>query len=238
MRGKVLQHDFGLVSYGITPAYAGKRAAPAGRGCRPWDHPRVCGEKMILTLSTQKDEGSPPRMRGKADPPSAHLRQAGITPAYAGKSAMGTHRLRSAGDHPRVCGEKTARSTHWPQPTGSPPRMRGKVGFQNLKASPVGITPAYAGKSIASIHSLLPNLGSPPRMRGKGNRTEVLFHKIRITPAYAGKSVGKNRGSSRPKDHPRVCGEKLMHRGPVLVPLGSPPRMRGKGKERMSYGKS
>ena len=51
--------------------------------------------------------------------------------------------------------------------------------------------------------------GSPPRMRGK-----VL--------QYAKEEHGI-------EDHPRVCGEKLLH-APVHVQReGSPPRMRGKG---------
>ena len=31
------------------------------------------------------------------------------------------------------------------------------------------------------------------------------------------------------KDHPRVCGEKAPRRRNIQLPMGSPPRMRGKG---------
>ena len=70
------------------------------------------------------------------------------------------------------------------------------------------ITPAYAGKSIASfwytfpvqdhprlcgekysnIETSVSNMGSPPPMRGKGTFIEYGNVKFRITPAYAGKS--------------------------------------------------
>ena len=50
--------------------------------------------------------GSPPRMRGKACIADDEARAAGITPAYAGKSASTNADRFSVQDHPRVCGEK------------------------------------------------------------------------------------------------------------------------------------
>ena len=52
----------------------------------------------------------------------------------------------------------------------------------------------------------------------------------RITPAYAGKSLTIAGNSENDKDHPRVCGEKKSEYSMVIGILGSPPRMRGKGK--------
>ena len=46
-------------------------------------------------------------MRGKALRSMAEKLKLGITPAYAGKSGQRTVTLQPAGDHPRVCGEKT-----------------------------------------------------------------------------------------------------------------------------------
>ncbi len=67
-------------------------------------------------------------------------------------------------------------------------------------------------------------------MRGKGVRylCEMLFRGI--TPAYAGKRRRDLRRAAETRDHPRVCGEKvsvLLCSQPLL---GSPPRMRGKGR--------
>ena len=71
-----------------------------------------------------------------------------ITPAYAGKRIKSMNRNSEQQDHPRVCGEKrTKQPTSW-QTMGSPPRMRGKEEFACHDLSPVGITPAYAGKSF------------------------------------------------------------------------------------------
>ena len=49
---------------------------------------------------------SPPRMRGKARANSAIGNDAGITPAYAGKSIIPGKYNWIIRDHPRVCGEK------------------------------------------------------------------------------------------------------------------------------------
>ena len=71
--------------------------------------------------------GSPPPMRGKDIYASDVVQQAGITPAYAGKSAPDTQWTHHIQDHPRLCGEKS-RSPLWlATKIGSPPPMRGKV---------------------------------------------------------------------------------------------------------------
>ena len=66
-------------------------------------------------------------MRGKGKDNPQIMELAGITPAYAGKSA-----LRAAGhsahrDHPRLCGEKRSNVRSFERFQGSPPPMRGKV---------------------------------------------------------------------------------------------------------------
>ena len=88
MRGKVCFLGCISVLTGITPAYAGKSYLIGTGLSDTKDHPRVCGEKTVLDLSRLVEQGSPPRMRGKADPPSARFRVHGITPAYAGKRVL------------------------------------------------------------------------------------------------------------------------------------------------------
>ena len=91
MRGKEDKKEPLCGSFGITPAYAGKRNFWRLRCGSMWDHPRVCGEKKIRRSRFAAPLGSPPRMRGKADELPPHVGGYGITPAYAGKS------LREAG---------------------------------------------------------------------------------------------------------------------------------------------
>ena len=126
--------------------------------------------------------------------------------------------------------------------------MRGKVLRVLLAFVRDRITPAYAGKSVASAYTLrsswdhprlcgektikicltLWKTGSPPPMRGKAFLVCQCDYSTGITPAYAGKSLIPVFFGGRFEDHPRLCGEK--HSTLVIRSrrLGSPPPMRGK----------
>ena len=106
MRGKVYSPK-PLSRYdGITPAYAGKRSRSVGTKSISKDHPRLCGEKIVSNGRSIDALGSPPPMRGKGIPKYHTALQAGITPAYAGKSSTRCAVRYSPRDHPRLCGEK------------------------------------------------------------------------------------------------------------------------------------
>ena len=182
MRKEILR-----IIHGITPAYAGKREGPKNAQSKVGDHPRVCGEKCIPLTRGHGRQGSPPRMRGKVQLGEIDLQDIWITPAYAGKSGPCPDRVPPAGDHPRVCGEKSQSTSASPRALGSPPRMRGKGVKQSNSRIRMGITPAYAGKRVRpcltcfahrdhprvcgekgpAMPYLLCSSGSPPRMRGK-----------------------------------------------------------------------
>ena len=131
----------------ITPAYAGKSCCSMVAYFSFWDHPRLCGEKRYFFIAEKFDEGSPPRMRGKAPLFGNSLHTSRITPAYAGKSHSPSFPAVSSADHPRVCGEKRSQQPDVGRYLGSPPRIRGKELFIALYIVSYGITPAYAGKS-------------------------------------------------------------------------------------------
>ena len=248
MRGKDNAGGNRQWSQGITPAYAGK-SRECAQGLTPaQDHPRVCGEKGVPHRGGTRCRGSPPRMRGKGLQGHQARCRHGITPAYAGKRFTRTSSTLPPWDHPRVCGEKSPKPDYVAIARGSPPRMRGKGGASRPSWPPAGITPAYAGKSgaLAIAHRSRrdhprvcgeksrcrpasgPWPGSPPRMRGKAGYWVKDAQGRGITPAYAGKSRKETIKRRGWKDHPRVCGEKLIWRiAGALVP-GSPPRMRGK----------
>ena len=107
MRGKEsTAHDYKKIGR-ITPAYAGKRPHRTVQKGSLWDHPRLCGEKDTPSWRNTSILGSPPPMRGKDNYVTYDGVQAGITPAYAGKSYGPAH--------------------SWAGGAGSPPPMRGKV---------------------------------------------------------------------------------------------------------------
>ena len=86
------------------------------------------------------------------------------------------------------------------------------------------------GEKVAMVTTAVSTPGSPPHVRGKELRVETCFADNGITPACAGKSNLFVFRRIEPKDHPRVCGEKAAILRAVCVPIGSPPRMRGKGR--------
>ena len=171
----------------ITPAYAGKRSCARCGILIFRDHPRLCGEKIVLHWEKSITIGSPPPMRGKARKFHFTTSSSGITPAYAGKRSKFPSDYNDARDHPRLCGEKHNARTNRTGHVGSPPPMRGKDRTPKRIDLRHRITPAYAGKSshtrrCPSIDWDHPRLcgekhlaytpmqrhrGSPPPMRGK-----------------------------------------------------------------------
>ena len=175
--------------------------------------------------------GSPPRGRGKVlilvNGGAFH----GITPAWAGKSFSSTQTEIPPQDHPRVGGEKVGKCVQRGRHRGSPPRGRGKVHRCQIGPWLLGITPAWAGKSLsrsATVRSdkdhprvggeklsvcggICAGLGSPPRGRGKVPPCQFGYIWLGITPAWAGKSCFICFFQLFPWDHPRVGGEKYYN---------------------------
>ena len=110
MRGKAQFLNIHLQNYGITPAYAGKRAPFPQTAASAWDHPRLCGEKIAAFNRNRVFQGSPPPMRGKVKSIVTILLTIGITPAYAGKRQGSYFKVAVIEDHPRLCGEKHCHS--------------------------------------------------------------------------------------------------------------------------------
>ena len=79
-----------------------------------------------------------------------------------------------------------------------------------------------------SVSAVVPSIwGSPPRVRGEVHHSKTSTRKDRITPACAGRSFLSLVFQLLMKDHPRVCGEKLVRRHLIVECVGSPPRVRG-----------
>ena len=148
MRGKGLQLSVGLLTLGITPAHARKSLTSTGYVRRDLDHPRTCGEKCNICLSSVFPLGSPPHMRGKVLVLQKILSQLQITPAHAGKRIFTYHDDIENMDHSRTCGEKCQKGRHTHHQKGSPPHMWGKVCVTVSIAVEFRITPAHAGKSF------------------------------------------------------------------------------------------
>ena len=155
-----------MVTFGITPAYAGKSTLTASIWLLASDHPRLCGEKRTAKRFAGSGGGSPPPMRGKAAIVLADRRKKRITPAYAGKRQQWSRRCKNGEDHPRLCGEKFASSVLLLVVIGSPPPMRGKVCLVHVYKCALRITPAYAGKRLKLFCKVVGH-GDHPRLCGE-----------------------------------------------------------------------
>ena len=235
----------------ITPAGAGKTNCNQICDRKLRDHPRRCGENAYLPNRKIEPDGSPPQVRGKPPPCARCLRPKRITPAGAGKTLRRTHLFNVQWDHPRRCGENRDELYVGCPQGGSPPQVRGKLFLCWRTSRTCGITPAGAGKTphpIRSLRSLQDHprrcgenpmrataaandAGSPPQVRGKLLNKRHCGCKIRITPAGAGKTSQINRTVMLSWDHPRRCGENIVHVAHVHAGGGSPPQVRGKHKE-------
>ena len=83
------------------------------------------------------------------------------------------------------------------------------------------------GEKVAMVTTAVSTPGSPPHVRGKELRVETCFADNGITPACAGKSNLFVFRRIEPKDHPRMCGEKLPLPAAFCVPARDHPRMCG-----------
>ena len=90
---------------GITPACAGNTFAHFLFGSRCWDHPRLRGEYLPVSVYPSKVLGSPPLARGILLICLAVQIKKGITPACAGNTRVRESVVFYRRDHPRLRGE-------------------------------------------------------------------------------------------------------------------------------------
>ena len=137
--------------WGITPAWAGKSLNILVATLSQWDYPRVGGEEPSSPCTSCNAAGLPPRGRGRGLVERDEDGNPRITPAWAGKRALAIDRRGHLRDYPRVGGEEMAASRNTRKWQGLPPRGRGRVHAAIRGFAHMGITPAWAGKSLARL---------------------------------------------------------------------------------------
>ena len=230
----------------ITPACAGITVKPFCTCTGVRDHPRVCGNYLISTISNVDLPGSPPRVRELPLHFSTNSARSGITPACAGITSVLHGGDGAAEDHPRVCGNYRSSSSSLIGSAGSPPRVRELREVHALDRCFPRITPACAGITnlrafakkydedhprvcgnyFSSSTTRWPRAGSPPRVRELLSNSIHLRKCRGITPACAGITSYTQQGYSKTRDHPRVCGNYCRKPTRCLSRAGSPPRVR------------
>ena len=237
-----------MVAKRLIPAWAGKTIHASTRPRALAAHPRVGGENSRPLLYRFSDNGSSPRGRGKLNKDNQTTLESRLIPAWAGKTLARLVKCVPVKAHPRVGGENLTPAGRLVIDGGSSPRGRGKPALSMSFRIPIGLIPAWAGKTRAhnNTHTedkahprvggenLLPgyealkSYGSSPRGRGKLNKDKQIIIKSRLIPAWAGKTPSPGIPCCGSWAHPRVGGENRSCPVGGVGPCGSSPRGRGK----------
>ncbi|VEJ33695.1 Domain of uncharacterised function (DUF2825) [Peptoniphilus harei] len=211
----------------ITPACAGTTTRLNSRLGIKQDHPRLCGDYLVLNFFL-----------------SSSIR---ITPACAGTTDYIIRDLIPCRDHPRLCGDYKEETLAHSVAEGSPPPVRGLPINLKFKCVNFRITPACAGTTLkveiaklqtedhprlcgdyANCTPLIPDeLGSPPPVRGLLVAHVISKCFIGITPACAGTTSCRKKILQTYPDHPRLCGDYFQILLLIRSTQGSPPPVRG-----------
>ena len=155
----------------------------------PEDHPRRCGENLLMWLARGRQQGSPPQVRGKRHRSRWCRLKTRITPAGAGKTRQDGDRRTCSVDHPRRCGENLLNITDCTCFKGSPPQVRGKPLMRGCKKRLTRITPAGAGKTCTE-HTLPLKPRDHPRRCGENHsRRQLKAVKTGSPPQVRGKRI-------------------------------------------------
>ena len=231
----------------IIPARAGNAAACSRSQAPSPDHPRACGERLVVLCLCHASPGSSPRVRGTHDLPVRLGRPQRIIPARAGNAWPREAVAAPGPDHPRACGERMDAVSHFSGSIGSSPRVRGTPCPLRCPRLRSRIIPARAGNAgwlpcpphVESDHPracgerdgqlamALKAPGSSPRVRGTHRNDGVAPLPERIIPARAGNARRFDPYQGNGADHPRACGERAAHAWLVQNEHGSSPRVRG-----------
>ena len=104
-RGRLKQHQPGMVPGRFTPAYAGKIMGHTRHPALLGVHPRIRGEDPSCSPFYTRHSGSPPHTRGRLKSGIHDVIPGRFTPAYAGKIQSLRCQTISCQVHPRIRGE-------------------------------------------------------------------------------------------------------------------------------------
>ena len=175
---------------GITSACAEQTIGPSAVQSRYWDHLRVCGADLLVSLLKTPCWGSPPRVRSRLDADVEPCFHGGITSACAEQTGGLRYIDDLHWDHLRVCGADVTGVESDGAWDGSPPRVRSRRPCSSRTLRRTGITSACAEQtsstivcmSIAGDHlrvcgadatlstTNFRKVGSPPRVRSRHTR--------------------------------------------------------------------
>ena len=176
-RGILRRYSFFFSFSGITPACAGNTKKNTTLNQQNWDHPRLRGEYVGVTVDDYYIMGSPPLARGILMVAFGASAVFGITPACAGNTRARIKPMNLNRDHPRLRGEYYICVIQIQIYQGSPPLARGILHLCYSNTNLSGITPACAGNTFLERLSILLRWDHP---RLRGEYLPVQFHLLVI----------------------------------------------------------
>ena len=233
---------------GLIPAHAGKTHEVAEADKARWAHPRSRGENVDDLGFGFGCRGSSPLTRGKHVHRARAVLAHGLIPAHAGKTVGRSGQRFRHWAHPRSRGENAGNRRVRAVVGGSSPLTRGKHVITQATSEQTGLIPAHAGKTVYSLHMVLP-FGAHPRSRGENSHTPEIVEAIPgsspltrgkhhgrarrdlrrgLIPAHAGKTASSKSHRPQTRAHPRSRGENLSTIPLRLASMGSSPLTRGK----------
>ena len=210
-------------------------------------HPRLRGAHLERGADALESRGSSPLTRGAPMISAMNSLVMGLIPAYAGRTAHLTTRVRCRRAHPRLRGAHQKGGVGKSTTVGSSPLTRGARNQRIGGLDPVGLIPAYAGRTPACseptgwlpAHPRLRGAhrsrsqsrtvyrGSSPLTRGAHASGLVRLTVEGLIPAYAGRTRLTLAFRAASWAHPRLRGAHLEEPETPNPFWGSSPLTRG-----------
>ena len=146
IRGESLPVSSALIRVGTIPANTGRMSAIVALADSRRDHPREYGENNDEPLTTGKDTGPSPRIRGEYPIAAATGKAHGTIPANTGRISPAKMRGHGHRDHPREYGENCDCFPWWLTGEGPSPRIRGELSATGTVKVGTGTIPANTGR--------------------------------------------------------------------------------------------
>ena len=174
---------------GIIPACAGSTTGGTTRDSARWDHPRMCGEHLVVNAKKATDKGSSPHVRGARLGLLLRVHWGGIIPACAGSTQDDGRPAEAGRDHPRMCGEHVGQGEGQGPPEGIIPACAGSTKSRSRSSPCRRDHPRMCGEHRAAYSSTDLPMGSSPHVRGARHLSEFLNAYGGIIPACAGSTI-------------------------------------------------
>ena len=229
------------------PAWAGNARCPVAAETSSTVHPRMRGERHLVTRMDPCQDGSSPHVRGTPTAPEAETLRSRFIPACAGNAHPLRACIRCQSVHPRMREERTRGRPISEERIGSSPHTRGtrrprvrshktrrfipacagNAAGADPRTGPASVHPRMRGERVRWAAAPSSISGSSPHVRGM---PACRFNNIdpdRFIPACAGNASRISATCSATPVHPRMCGERIRWYQPKSGKHGSSPHARG-----------